>query len=117
MSNGVVSSKVQPPTAPALARERIAAQLVGLWTQRLGLIVAPAGYGKTTAMAALAASAGGPVAWYRGEAWDADEASALLHLETALRRAVPALAGGWTTLAGAAAAVEEGITTPVLLVV
>jgi DNA-binding SARP family transcriptional activator len=117
MPIGVVSSKIRPPSAPALTRERIAAQLGALWTQRLGLIVAPAGYGKTTAMAALAASAGGPVAWYRVEAWDADEASALLHLETALRRAVPALAGGWTTLAGAAAAVEEGITTPVLLVV
>ncbi|MGA7987695.1 MAG: AAA family ATPase [Candidatus Dormiibacterota bacterium] len=113
----VVSSKVQPPSAPALARERIAAQLGELWTQRLGLIVAPAGYGKTTAMATLAASAGVPVAWYRVEAWDADEASLLLHLETALRRAAPGLAGPWRSLAEAAAAVEDGITTRTLLVI
>jgi DNA-binding SARP family transcriptional activator len=113
----VVSSKVQPPSAPALARERIAAQLGELWTQRLGLIVAPAGYGKTTAMATLAASAGVPVAWYRAESWDADEASLLLHLETALRRAAPALAGPWGSLADAAAAVEDGITTRTLLVI
>ena len=89
-SHGVITSKVQPPSAPALTRERIAAQLGALWTQRLGLIVAPAGYGKTTAMTAFAASAGVPVAWYRVEAWDADEASLLLHLETALQRAVAA---------------------------
>src|ERR1700686_4662151 len=100
-SHGVITSKVQPPSAPALTRERIAAQLGALWTQRLGLIVAPAGYGKTTAMTAFAASAGVPVAWYRVEAWDADEASLLLHLETALQRAVAGLAGPWTTLPGA----------------
>jgi len=117
MPIGVISSKIRPPTASALTRDRIAAQLGALWKQRLGLIVAPAGYGKTTAMTALAASAGVPVAWYRVEAWDSDEASLLLHLETALRRAIPGLAGSWTTLAGAAAAVEEGITTPVLLVI
>lgn len=116
-SHGVITAKVQPPSAPALTRERIAAQLSALWTQRLGLIVAPAGYGKTTAMTAFAASAGVPVAWYRMEAWDANEASLLLHLEIALRRAVSGLAGPWTTLAGAAASLEDGITAPVLLVV
>ena len=116
-SHGVITSKVQPPSAPALTRERIAAQLSALWTQRLGLIVAPAGYGKTTAMTAFAASAGVPVAWYRIEAWDANEASLLLHLEIALRRAVNGLAGPWTTLAGAAASLEDGITAPALLVV
>jgi DNA-binding SARP family transcriptional activator len=113
----VITSKVQPPSAPALPRERIAAQLGALWTQRLGLIVAPAGYGKTTAMTAFAASAGVPVAWYRVESWDADEASLLLHLETALSRAVPGLAGPWTSVAGAAASLEAGITAPALLVI
>jgi DNA-binding SARP family transcriptional activator len=117
MATGVVSSKVQPPSPPALARERIAGQLGELWTQRLGLIVAPAGYGKTTAMATLAASAGVPVAWYRVEAWDADEASLLLHLETALRRAAPGLAGPWESLATAAAAVEDALTARTLLVI
>jgi DNA-binding SARP family transcriptional activator len=117
MSIGVVTSKVQPPTMPALARERIAAQLGTLWTQRLGLIVAPAGYGKTTAMATLAASSGVPVAWYRVEAWDADEASLLVHLEAALRRAIPGLTGPWTSLAGVAAALEQQIATPVLLII
>src|SRR5580704_2777160 len=106
MASGVVSNKVQPPSAPALARERIAAQLSELWKQRLGLIVAPAGYGKTTAMATLAASAGVPIGWYRVEAWDADEASLLVHLEAALRRAIPGLTGPWTSLAGVAAALE-----------
>ena len=115
-SHGVITSKVQPPSAPALTRERIAGQLGALWTQRLGLIVAPAGYGKTTAMTAFAASAGVPVAWYRVEAWDADEASLLLHLEAALRRAVSGLAGPWTTLADAATSLE-GIAAPALLVI
>jgi DNA-binding SARP family transcriptional activator len=117
MSNGVVSSKVQPPNAPALARERIGAQLSALWSHRLGLIVAPAGYGKTTAMTTLAGSAGVPAAWYRVEAWDADEASLLLHLEAALRRVAPELGGPWTTLADAAAALEVSITAPTLLII
>jgi DNA-binding SARP family transcriptional activator len=116
-SHGVVTNKVQPPSAPALPRERIAVQLGTLWTQRLGLIIAPAGYGKTTAMTAFAASAGVSVAWYRVEAWDADEASLLLHLEHALRRAIAGLAGPWTTLADAAASLENGITAPALLVI
>lgn len=117
MSNGVVSSKVQPPSAPALARERIAAQLSLLWGHRLGLIVAPAGYGKTTAMATLATSAGAPAAWYRVEAWDADEASLLLHLEAALRRVAPELSGPWQTLGDAAAALEASVTRPTLLMI
>jgi DNA-binding SARP family transcriptional activator len=116
-SRAVIASKIQAPSAPALPRERIAAQLGALWTQRFGLIVAPAGYGKTTAMTVFAASAGVPVAWYRVEAWDADEASLLLHLENALRRALPELAGPWMTLAEAAASLEEAITAPALLMI
>jgi DNA-binding SARP family transcriptional activator len=116
-SRDVIASKVQAPKALALTRERIAAQLGALWTQRLGLIVAPAGYGKTTAMSVFAASAAVPVAWYRVESWDADEASLLFHLETALRRAVPGVAGPWTTLPGAVASLEAAITTPILLVI
>ena len=46
-----------------------------------------------------------------------NEASLLQHLETALRRAVSGLAGPWTTLADAAAALEDGIAAPALLVI
>jgi DNA-binding SARP family transcriptional activator len=116
-SRAVIASKIQAPSAPALPRERIAAQLGALWTHRFGLIVAPAGYGKTTAMTVFAASAGVPVAWYRVEAWDADEASLLLHLETALRRALPEVAGPWMTLPEAVASLEEAISAPALLVI
>ena len=31
-SHGVITSKVQPPSAPGLTRERIAVQLSALWT-------------------------------------------------------------------------------------
>jgi len=117
MPIAVVSSKVQPPNVPALARERISSQLGSLREHRLGLIVAPAGYGKTTAMATLAASAGIPVAWYRVEAWDSDEHSLLVHVETALRRVAPALAGPWSRIEDAATACETAITSPTLLVV
>ena len=116
-SRAVIASKIQAPSAPALPRERIATQLGALWTQRFGLIVAPAGYGKTTAMTVFAASAGVPVAWYRVEAWDADEASLLLHLESALRRALPEVAGPWMTLPEAVASLEEAISAPALLVI
>ena len=59
----------------ALPRERLEARLAGAFANRLTLVVAPAGSGKTTLLARFAQLAGAPVAWYRAESWDADEAS------------------------------------------
>jgi DNA-binding SARP family transcriptional activator len=64
--------------------------LNGLCDRRATLVVAPAGYGKTTLLAQFSAAAGVPVAWYRSEATDGSEAM-LLH---ALARSLAPVLGG-----------------------
>src|SRR5262245_51284922 len=84
----LVAAKLRASTAPSLARERLDAVLDRLWDHRLGLVVAPAGSGKTTLVAQFAASAAAasppvPVAWYRAEAWDENPRVLLRYLEGA----------------------------------
>ena len=102
----VVPAKVRVPPADGLPRERLRARLATIWRYRLGLVVAPAGSGKTTLLASFAATTTAPVAWYRAETWDADEASILRHLEAALASAIPDLPRDWRSIDGAAAALE-----------
>ena len=65
--------RVSLPRPPAaLPRERLRRALDRIWDHRVGLLVAPAGSGKTTVLAHYAAAAGVPVAWYRAEAGDGD---------------------------------------------
>ena len=68
-------------------------------------------------MASLAASPASPWPWYQVEAWDSDEQSLLVHVETALRRVVPSLTGPWPHIEDAATACEIAITSPTLLVI
>jgi DNA-binding SARP family transcriptional activator len=84
----------RPPLVTALARGRLSASLDRVWRHRFGLVVAPAGWGKTTALAHFAAGLEGPVAWYRSDRARADERAALQHLEQTLGAAL-GLAGGW----------------------
>lgn len=51
------------PDAFAVARPRAQARFAGAWERPLTTVVAPAGFGKTTACAAWAAGAEHPVAW------------------------------------------------------
>jgi len=114
----VVPAKVRVPVTESLPRERLEARLGEAFSRRLTLVVAPAGSGKTTLVARFATTCGAPVAWYRAETWDADEASFVRHLEAALLAAIPDLAGGWATVDDAAhsLAARNG-SAPVLLVI
>ncbi len=102
----VVGAKIRPPTVVALVRERVNRTLDLVWSHRLGLVVGPAGSGKTTALAQFATAADAPVAWYRAEATEADPAALLAHLEAALVSAL-GVAGNWATLEHAVAALER----------
>ena len=114
----VVPAKVRVPVTDALPRERLEARLGEAFGKRLTLVVAPAGSGKTTLVARFATTCGAPVAWYRAETWDADEASFVRHLEAALLAAVPALPGGWVTIEDAARALATHTrSAPALLVI
>ena len=114
----LVAAKLRPPQTAALPRERLDAVLDRLWAQRLALVAAPAGSGKTTLCARFAAAASPtPVAWYRAEAWDGDAGTLLRYLEAALTGAVPELSRGWRSVEDAAAALERWGGERVLLVV
>src|SRR5262245_23175681 len=103
----VVPAKIRVPEADALPRERLESRLAALWTHRLGLVIAPAGSGKTTRLARFAASAGVPVAWYRAESWDADEAALLRHLQAAFGRAMPGFGASWGSVEAAAESLDD----------
>lgn len=80
----VVGVRVRPPPARGLARPRVDALLGELWSHRLTLVIAPAGSGKTTALALFAAQATSPVAWYQADGGDGTEAAVLAHVDRAL---------------------------------
>lgn len=118
----LVAAKLRASTSPSLTRERLDAVLDRVWNHRLGLVVAPAGSGKTTLVAQFAASAAAasppvPVGWYRAEAWDESPSMLLRYLEAALCGAVPELERGWEAVEDAAAALERWGGERVLLVV
>src|SRR5215210_1377070 len=97
--------------------ERVDARLDTVWQYRLGVIVAPAGSGKTTVLTRFALRHPGPVGWYRAEGWDRDEAALLAHVEAALVPALSGTPGDWQSVADAAIALQSWQGQPILLVV
>lgn len=73
-----------------LLRPRLTARLLEALDYRLTLVQAGMGYGKSTALAALATS-GHPLAWYHLGEEDADPLVFLLHLYHSFRSPCPAL--------------------------
>ncbi len=112
----VVATKVRVPDVPSMGLERLDARLEGVWGHRLGLVVAPAGSGKTSLLARFAARATGPVGWYRAEGWDSDEPALVRHLEAALAPTLPGIDRGWQTVADVANALAGWHGPQVLLV-
>lgn len=113
----VVATKVRVPAVPSMGLDRLDARLDGVWNHRLGLVVAPAGSGKTSLLARFAARAPGPVGWYRAEGWDSEEAALVRHLEAALAPVLPGIARRWSTVADAANALAGWAGDRILLVV
>jgi len=79
-----LSAKVIPPESRGLVRERLLGELAA----RLGLILAPAGYGKTRLLGQMATTFGGAVAWYRIDAGDRRSAAFVAHLGKTLLRSM-----------------------------
>lgn len=113
----VVTTKVRVPHAPSMPLQRLDTRLDAVWGYRLGLVVAPAGSGKTSLLARLAARASGPVGWYRAEGWDAEEAILVRHLEAALSPMPASVPTRWETVADAANALAVWGGERILLVV
>jgi DNA-binding SARP family transcriptional activator len=113
----VVPAKVRAPLLEALPRERLESILAAAAGWRLALVIAPAGSGKTTLLARMAATFGGPVAWYRAEALDRDEPALVRHLEAALLTSVPGLHGDWRSVDDVIRALEARSAGRTVLVV
>jgi LuxR family transcriptional regulator, maltose regulon positive regulatory protein len=88
----VARSRLTPPRLPrhTLHRPRLTERLLLARQYRVLLLQAGTGYGKSTALAALAGSAY-PLVWYQLEADDADPFVLLLHLLSGIRQLLPDL--------------------------
>ncbi|WP_129673096.1 BTAD domain-containing putative transcriptional regulator [Candidatus Chloroploca sp. Khr17] len=84
--DGLLLTRLTPPAQQTrlLRRQRVETTLSAALDYPICLVVAPAGSGKTTAMAALATYGGWPAAWCRARASD-DPALLLRHLAAAFR--------------------------------
>lgn len=90
----VIRTKITPPlrSPRTLTRQRVAQALKDSISYRLTIFQARAGYGKSTALTALAESYS-PLIWYQISEEDNDPLVFLLHLCHATARALPGLAG------------------------
>lgn len=86
----VVKTKLAPPRPPKriLPRPRLLARIMQAKEYRLTIVHAGAGYGKTTALAALAQT-GTPLVWYHLNPEDADPLTFLNHLLVGFRQQFP----------------------------
>ena len=84
----IFRSKLVMPRARGLVRPRLLGALDPLWQRQFGLIVAPAGSGKTTLAAQYAQTRASTTAWLRAERADGDIARLVRHLGEAVDRAL-----------------------------
>ncbi|HEY8791135.1 MAG TPA: AAA family ATPase [Actinopolymorphaceae bacterium] len=113
----LASAKMRIPTIRGLTRERVLLTLDRIWDHRLGLVLAPPGAGKTTALAQYAGSVDIPVAWYRAEATDGDAGVMIAYLARALGDVLNQPTAGQTDVESLADALEGSAATTVLLVI
>src|SRR5215203_3151760 len=99
-------TKVRAPVrrSDALARPRLLDALLENSDRKLLLLIAPAGYGKTTLLADFATDAPAPVAWLTLDAGDRDPRIFIEYIVRALQQADPAV--GLATLSALMATVE-----------
>ncbi|CAB4931858.1 unannotated protein [freshwater metagenome] len=88
---GVAAARIAPPPAPVptLERPRVAALLTAAAARPLTTVVAPAGAGRTVALAAWAAAADVPCAWLSLDEGDDEPRRLWAHLLAALERIRP----------------------------
>src|SRR5947209_3233731 len=96
MSTPLLATKLYlpPPRPDAVPRPRLIAQLDAGLHRSLTLIAAPAGFGKTTLVAAWVAGCGRPAAWLSLDERDNDPARFLAYLIAAVRTIAPRIGEG-----------------------
>ncbi len=102
----VVPAKLRAPAGSGLVRPRLAEKLHDALATGFGIVVGPAGAGKTTVLAHFLARVETPSAWYRADESDGGVESLLAHLERAFCTSLTGLAGGWRSLEAMVADLE-----------
>lgn len=87
----IIKSKIQPPAlrTSTLSRQRLIDRLAEATTHRLTLLIAEAGYGKTTLLADFASQSDIRTLWYRLDSTDADIITWTNHIIAAVRETEP----------------------------
>jgi len=114
----ILTEKLRRPEPAGLPRARLEGPLLHGSSSRLDLVVAPPGSGKTTLLARVAAAAAAatiPVAWYRVTGDDSAEATLVAHLGRALRDAL-GVAGHPTTMSDLLASLEDWSGSTAILI-
>src|ERR671927_439308 len=96
MSTPILATKlyIPPPRPNLVLRPRLIERLNDGLHRKLTLIVAPAGFGKTTLVSAWVAGCARPTAWLSLDARDNDPARFLTYLVEALRTIARTLGDG-----------------------
>src|SRR5215218_8537399 len=91
LSTNLPSTKLRPPELPAdfVPRSRVHQRLTAGWGSPLMLVCAPAGFGKTTALAGWLRERGRPSVWVSLDEHDSDLVSFTRVLVAALGTVVP----------------------------
>jgi LuxR family maltose regulon positive regulatory protein len=104
--------RVPRPRAAAVPRDRLVDRLGDATTAALTVVVAPAGFGKTTLLAQWLARPGtGPVAWFAADPRDDDPALFWRYVLAALATVAPEAAAAARARADAGAPATEVLTT------
>src|SRR4051794_24356397 len=87
----IIKSKIQPPALreSTLTRQRLVDRLTEATSRRLTLLIAEAGYGKTTLLADFARSTNARVMWYRLDSTDTEVIDWTNYLVAAARELDP----------------------------
>ncbi len=94
----VVRSRLRAPRVKAIARSRLDDIVAQAWNHRVTMLLAPAGSGKTTAMAEFANGSARPVAWITCGGVDDSAEGFIANLNAALHEVAPEVSLGWQTI-------------------
>ncbi|MGH9133247.1 MAG: BTAD domain-containing putative transcriptional regulator [Ilumatobacteraceae bacterium] len=113
----VIDAKTRIPRVRALQRERIDAMLRRIPDVRATLIVAPAGSGKTTALAQFAMLTEATTIWLRTDPLDGSVERFVAHLDHGWATALDREPAGWTTIEDAIHGFESVGNRPIVVVI
>ncbi len=114
----VIDSRIQRPPSRGMRRERLDVLLSQILDRRLTVVTAPAGSGKSTALAHFCDATEATVAWYTVDTFDARREVFLACLQAALERVLDGPdTGTWTTHDDVIRALETAPDREIVIVI